>query len=84
MTYEEIEKTLAKIAETQLVHAKLILDNERQWREQMSDLREIVKHHEDRLAASEGGIARMESAMEKLFERMDRFIQGLEREDGHK
>ena len=83
MTNNEIQATLKQIADTQLVHAKLILDKEREWKQSMNDLREVMKHHEDRLAANEDGLATMQAALTTLLKTMDDFIKGLNRENGH-
>ncbi len=79
----EIEATLKKITDTQLVHAKLILDNERDWKRRAEDfdrrldaLLKVAQSHENRMD-------RLEAAMERLFENMDNFIKGLNRGNGH-
>jgi len=57
----------------------------------MAELREVVRSHEDGMAelrevvrGHQDGIVELRAAMTQLFQRMDRFIQGLERENGHK
>ena len=77
------DRTLKEIKEVQLVHAKLILDNERDWKRRMDNfdhrldvLLKVAQSHEDRMD-------RLEAAMERLFENMDNFIKGLHRDNGH-
>ena len=97
MTYEEMEKSLQELRDTQLVHVHLLDRHEREWNERFSLLTGVVGSHEDGIAemrarfarltevveSHEDGIAELRAAMAKLFDRMDRFIQGLERENGH-
>lgn len=81
---ERIEKSLQELRDAQLVQVHLLDRREREWHERFENhedgiaaLRELVRSHED-------GIAELRGAMAQLFHRMDRFIQGLERENGHK
>ena len=83
MTFDEMERSLQKIRDVQLVNARLLdrieqnMDrHEQEWNERFVHLEAKVVSHED-------GIAEMRAAMAGLFERMDRFIQGLERGNGH-
>ncbi len=73
----KIEDGHQKVQDAQLVTQRLMELYERQWDERFARLEAKVESHED-------GIAEMRAAMNKLFDRMDRFIQGLERENGNK
>ena len=77
VTYEEMQKSLQELRDVQLVQAHLMDRHEHEWNERFSRLADAVERHED-------GIAELRAAMTRLFERMDRFIQGLERENGRK
>ena len=86
-----LEKSLQELRDTQLAHVRLMDRNEREWHEQFAGLTSVVGSHENEIAAlrevvrsHEDGIAELRAAMAQLFQRMDRFIQGLERENGHK
>ena len=77
------EERLAKIEEHLLVAAEMQCTAEKRWEErfarhdeQIAALIRIGENHQARLQV-------FESAMQALFERMDRFIRGLE-SDGHK
>ena len=88
---DRLDKSIQELRDVQLVQARLMDRHEREWHEQFAPLfgvdgsheneivalREVVKSHED-------GIAELRAAMAQLFRRMDRFIQGLERENGKK
>ena len=91
MTFEEMEKSLQELRDAQLVHVHLLDRHEREWNERFSQMDERLSHLDERFSrlievveSHEDGIAELRAAMAKLFERMDRFIQGLEREDGRK
>ena len=77
VTYEEMEKSLQQLRDVQLVQVHLMDRHEREWNERFSRLTDTMERHED-------GIAELRAAMTQLFQRMDRFIQGLERENGRK
>jgi len=65
------------------VHAKLVMDNEREWKEQVADLWEVIKNHESRLAADRDALRTMLASMDRLVQTVDDFIKGLNRQDGH-
>ena len=77
VTYEEMEKSLQQLRDVQLVQVHLMDRHEREWNERFSRLADTMERHED-------GIAELRGAMTQLFQRMDRFIQGLERDNGRK
>ena len=77
------EERFTKIEENLLVTTEMLRTAEHRWEErftrhdeQIAALIRIGENHEARLQV-------FESAMQALFERMDRFIRGLE-SDGHK
>jgi len=95
MTQQEMENALKELRDAQLVHVRLLDRHEREWNERMRELVGVVASHEQRLAGVEERLARQEerhedgmlelrAAMERLFEHMDRFIQGLDRGNGKK
>ena len=49
MANTEIEKTLKKIADVQLVHARLMETNERKWNKRFESLQGLAKNHESRI-----------------------------------
>jgi cell division septum initiation protein DivIVA len=51
--------------------------------QQLRELRETAQNHERRLVGVEDRTALMLSALDRLFQRMDAFIQGLQKGDGH-
>ncbi|OFW08276.1 MAG: hypothetical protein A3G20_03460 [Acidobacteria bacterium RIFCSPLOWO2_12_FULL_59_11] len=65
---EKIEATLKKVADTQLVHARLMETNERKWNKRFESLQALVKNHE----------VRMEN-LERKTENVDRRIENLMR-----
>ncbi|MGH9784816.1 MAG: hypothetical protein ACRD88_11570 [Terriglobia bacterium] len=86
-----LDKSMQELRDAQLVQVHLMDRHEREWHEQFSGLAGVVGGHENEIAAlrevvrsHEDGIAELRAAMAQLFQRMDRFIQGLERENGHK
>lgn len=83
MTYEEMEKSLQELRDAQLVHIRLLDRHEREWNECFARSEERLARSERIVESHENGIAEFRAAMVKLFDRMDRFIQGLERENGH-
>ena len=90
MTFEEMEKSIQEIRDVQLVTARLMDRNERESKERFDRAEERIERLEAgiehllrAMQSHEGGIAEMRSAMVKLFDRMDRFIQGMDRENGH-
>ena len=80
MTYEEMERSIQELRDAQLVQVHLMDRIELN----MDRLVDTAQNHERRLEVHEDGIAEMRAAMTRLFERMDRFIQGLERGNGQK
>jgi ABC-type transporter Mla subunit MlaD len=51
--------------------------------QQLRELRETAQNHERRLVGVEDQTALMLSALSSLLQRMDAFIQGLQKGDGH-
>ena len=87
---DRLEKSIQELRDAQLVHVRLMDRHEREWHEQFAVLTGVMGSHENEIAAlrevvrsHEDGIAELRGAMAQLFQRMDRFIQGLERENGH-
>jgi uncharacterized coiled-coil DUF342 family protein len=128
MTYEEIEKTLQRVADSHLVQAELLsrLDQKMDelvervdalaavshdhhhalghlakacerllkvsetHNEQLIKMAEMMRAHEerlvgveDRLAGVEDQTALLRSTVSSVLQRMDAFIQGLQKGDGH-
>jgi exonuclease VII small subunit len=90
MTFEEMERGINEIRDVQLVTARLMDRHERDWKERFERAENRVERLEAGLEhllramqSHEDGIAEMRAAMVKLFDRMDRFIQGMDRENGH-
>ena len=84
------EERFTKIEENLLVTAEMLRTAERRWEErftrhdeQIAALIRIGENHQARMQQLEDSKLSMEAAMRALFERMDRFIRGLE-SDGHK
>lgn len=84
------EERLAKIEEHLLVTAEMQRTPEHRWEErfarhdeQIAALIRIGENHQARMQQLEDSKLSMEAAMRALFERMDRFIRGLE-SNGHK
>ncbi len=91
------EERLAKIEENLLVTAEMQRTAERRWEErfarhdeQIAALIRVVENHQARVQqieesklALDASMLSLEAAMRALFERMDRFIRGLE-SNGHK
>lgn len=73
---ERLERSIQELRDAQLVQVHMMDRREREWDERITRLSERVVSHED-------GIGELRAAMAQLFRRMDRFIQGLERENGH-
>ncbi|MGH9326962.1 MAG: hypothetical protein ACRD2B_09820 [Terriglobia bacterium] len=72
MTQAEIEASLKRITENQVVQGELL-----------HRLELAVDRNTEAIAQLAGGMQVMQAAMHRLFEHMDRFIQGLEG-DGHR
>lgn len=91
------EERLAKIEENLLVTAEMQRTAERRWEERftrhdehIAALIRVVENHQTRVQqieesklALDASMLSLEAAMRALFERMDRFIRGLE-SNGHK
>ncbi len=75
--FQRFQHGLEELQDAQLGTQRLMELHERQWDERFARLEAKVASHED-------GIAEMRAAMNRLFEHMDRFIQGLERGNGKK
>ncbi len=83
MTFEETERALNQVKDNLIVQGELLnrldramIDSRPDFDERSKALLTIAEKHEQRLDL-------MQSAMHSLFERMDRFIRGLE-SDGHR
>jgi len=121
MTYEEIEKTLQRVADSHLVQAELLMRLDQKMdvlvervdvlagvshnhqealdrllkvsetqNEQLIKMAEMIHAHEqrlvgveDRLAGVEDQTALLRSTLSSMLQRMDAFIQGLQKGDGH-
>lgn len=85
MTVEEIEISLKRLADVQLVQSEFLTRLERvvaQNTEAIAQHTEAIGRHTEVITKLADGMQLMQSAMERLFEHMDRFIRGLE-SDGH-
>jgi len=83
MCFKEMERALNQVKDNLIVQGELLnrldramIDSRQDFDERSTTLLTIAEKHEQRLDL-------MQSAMHSLFERMDRFIRGLE-SDGHK
>ena len=93
MTYGEIENTLKRVADNQVVQAELLDRLDRKLEQlvkvsesqsqQVHDLWETSQNNERRLVGREDQISLMVSTLNSLLPRMDAFIQGLQKGDGH-
>jgi len=78
MTVEEIELSLKRLADGQIVQGEFLTRLERV----VAQNSQAIAHHTEVIGKLADGMQVMQSAMERLFEHMDRFIRGLE-SDGH-
>jgi hypothetical protein len=67
MTLEEVEVTLKKITDQQIVQGELL-----------NRVEQVTARNSEAIAHLADGMQTMQSAMQRLFEHMDRFIRGLE------
>ena len=67
MASAEIERTLKKISDTQLVHARLLETTEREWNKRFDTLLGVVESHERSMERLE----RTAKTHERRFERVD-------------
>jgi chromosome segregation ATPase len=67
MANAEIEKTLKKITDTQLVIVRLMETHERKWDKRFDSLQDLARNHEGRLGNVEQGAERLLRAIEKLW-----------------
>ena len=79
------EERFTKIEEHLMVAAEMVRTSERRWEErfarhdeQIAALLRIGENHQARTQQLEDSRLSLEAAMRALFERMDRFIRGLE------
>lgn len=79
------EERFTKIEENLLVTAEMQRTAEQRWEErfarhdeQIAALLRIAENHQARIQQLEDSRLSLEAAMRALFERMDRFISGLE------
>ena len=78
MTWEELEKGIQEVKDQLLVSARLMERYERQSNDRMERLETLALRHEERLGNVEERYENLQASMQALFERMDRFIRGLE------
>jgi hypothetical protein len=90
MTFEEMDRAMIQVRDNMVVQRELLhrletdmVASRRDFDERIGILTRIAEDHERRLGDDREQLRKMQAAMEKLFERMDRFIRGLE-SDGHK
>ncbi len=76
---ERLENNLEGLTSAVALNTEAIARNT----EAIGRIMEVVVRHDGAIAKLTDGMSLMQAAMEKLFERMDRFIRGLE-SDGHK
>ena len=67
MANAEIEKTLKKITDTQLVIVRLMETNERKWDKRFEELQGLAKNYEGRVENLERGAEHLLRATEKLW-----------------
>ena len=67
MAHTEIEKTLKKITDTQLVIVRLMETHEREWNKRFDNLRDLARNHEGRVKNLERGAEHLLRATEKLW-----------------
>ena len=98
MANAQIEATLKKIADTQLVHARLMETNEREWNKRFDTLLGVVESHErsiERLERTaerherrfenvEDALRTMLASMDRLIKTMEDFAKGRKRENGRR
>ena len=95
MTYEEMEKSLQALRDTLVLHERA--SNERmdrdggEWRERMGhlekslqELRDAQLVHVRLMDRNEQEWDEFRAAKARLFDRMDRIIERMERENGQK
>ena len=78
MANAEIEKTLKKITDTQLVVVRLMETHERKWDRRFDNLQDLAKNHEGRLERVERGAEHLLRATEKLHRVAESHEQRLE------
>ncbi|MBI4463971.1 MAG: hypothetical protein HY647_04640 [Acidobacteria bacterium] len=83
MANTSIEATLKKIADTQLVHARLMETNERKWNKRFEDLQGVVKNHEGRVHNLERAAEKLWRATEKLHRVAEIHERRLESVEGN-
>jgi uncharacterized coiled-coil protein SlyX len=86
MTFEEMERGLKGLEDSATVQGAMMhrLENNLDRLEtDLSRLERVVAHNGEAIGKLAGQMLVMQSALERLFERLDRFIRGLE-SDGHK
>lgn len=86
MTFEELErgmelheKRLARVEENLIVQGELLNGVD----QRLDRLAQMFVQREGERAEDRERLRIMQAAMTSLFERMDAFIRGLERRDGH-
>ena len=67
MANTAIEATLKKIADTQLVHARLMETNDRKWDKRFEGLQSLAENHERRVENLEQAAEHLHRATEKLW-----------------
>lgn len=98
MANAEIEKTLKKITDTQLVHARLLETTEREWNKRFDILLSVVESHErsierlERTAQTherrfenvEDALRTMVAAMDRMIKTIEDLAKGRKRENGRR
>ncbi|MGH9359742.1 MAG: hypothetical protein ACRD1O_11310 [Terriglobia bacterium] len=81
MTFAEIEVSLKRMADHQIVQGQMLNRVEQAVErntEAITRNSEAIGHLAESLTHQADGLQVMQAAMQKLFEHMDRFIHGLE------
>ena len=98
MVNAEIEKTLKKITDTQLVHVRLLETTEREWNKRFDSLLSVVESHERsierlehtaqtherRFGNVEDAVRTMVASIDRLIKMLENFAKGRKRENGRR
>ncbi|MBI4459778.1 MAG: hypothetical protein HY648_06945 [Acidobacteria bacterium] len=98
MAIAEIEKTLKKITDTQLVIVRLMETNERKWNKRFEALEgrtdnlerrirnlvRVAEAHEQRLDSLHDDVRTMVASADRVIKMIEDFAKGRKRQDGHR
>ncbi|HLI30708.1 MAG TPA: hypothetical protein VKV79_06375 [Terriglobia bacterium] len=80
MTFAEMEVSLKKLADNQIVQGEMLYRIE----QAVARNSEAIARHSEAIVRLADGMQVMQAAMQKFFEHMDRFIRGLEGNGRHR